>query len=94
MIGVIAFKFKLKILKLGDLSRFDKSSIITELGEPTNTINEGENLVLIWLKSHGNYLLKIEYTNTGEFVRINQQLDQTKDGAKGFIYGLIGKFFK
>ena len=86
-----AFTFRLKISKLNDLSKFDRFSIIKELGEPFNTINEGDNIILVWMKSSGNYMLKIEYTSKGEFVRINQQLDQTKSGAKGIIFGLIEK---
>ncbi|MAZ38421.1 MAG: hypothetical protein CL842_13315 [Crocinitomicaceae bacterium] len=88
------FLFKLKVIKSGDLSKYNKSQIITELGDPVNIINEEENQVLVWLKSSGTYMLKIEYTNQGDFVKINQQLDQTKNGLKGFLYNLILKFIK
>jgi len=94
LVSLGGFLFKLKVIKLGELSKYNKSQIITELGDPNNIINEGENQVLVWIKSSGNYLLKIEYTNQGDFVRINQQLDQTKNGPKGFIYSFILKFIK
>ena len=94
LVSLCGFLFKLKVIKLGELSKYNKSQIITELGDPNNIINEGENQVLVWIKSSGNYLLKIEYTNQGDFVRINQQLDQTKNGPKGFIYSFILKFIK
>jgi len=94
LISLGGFLFKLKVIKLGDLSKHNKSQIITELGEPNNIISEGENQVIVWYKSSGNYVLKIEYTNEGNFVRINQQLDQTKNGTKGLIYGLVLRFIK
>lgn len=90
-ISLGAFIFKIKVIKTGDLSRFNNYEIVNELGNPSNIINEGNNIIYVYLKSFGNYLLKIEYNEEGQFLRINQQLDQTTSGPKGLLYKLILK---
>ena len=84
LVSLGGFKFKLRVLKLGELNQYNKTNNILTL--------EDNNSVLVWLKSSGNYLLKIEFDSKGDFVRINQQLDQTTSGVKGLIYGFILKF--
>ena len=93
LISLGGFMFKLKVLKLGDFSQYNKTQILLKLGQPNNTLNiENDNSQLIWLKSSGNYLLKIDFDSKGDFLRISQQIDQTTSGVKGFIYGLILKY--
>ena len=93
LVSLGGFKFKLRVLKLGELNQYNKTQIISKLGQPNNILPiEDNKSVLVWLKSSGNYLLKIEFDSKGDFVRIHQQLDQTTSGVKGLIYGFILKF--
>jgi hypothetical protein len=87
------FLFRIKVEKFGAFEGKNKNAFLSAFGQPM-AINNLENNIeqLVWMKASGNYMLKLNFNPEGNFLSIATQLDQTKNGVKGFIYGIVAKF--
>ena len=92
VISIPAFLFRLKVQKFGAFEGKNKNAFLSAFGQPM-AINNFNNIEqLVWMKASGNYMLKLNFNPEGNFLSIATQLDQTKNGVKGIIYGIVAKF--
>jgi hypothetical protein len=87
------FLFRIKVEKFGTFEGKNKNGFLSAFCQPT-AINNLENNIeqLVWMKAYGNYLLKLNFNPEGNFLSIDTQLDQIKNGLKGIIYSIVAKF--
>ena len=95
VISIPAFLFRLKVEKFGAFEGKTKNDFLSALGNPMSVLNPTNDIqILVWLKASGNYVLKLKFNPEGNFIGTDTQLDQTKTGIKGILYGLVMKFIK
>ncbi len=90
-----AFLFRNKVLKFGQFEGKNRSNFIEAFGMPSSTSQIGNDTkLLVWIRGYGNYLLKLKFDSSDNFIGIDTQLDQTQSGIKGVVYKLFSLFIK